>query len=168
MKTSILEEKQLEQELLGLDNFKLLEIANEEIVSYERYETGELKVIGFPNLKHTDVQVKDVMSFGTWLETYKLHPVIKVEGLERVLDYSSNSIHLFYTQEDGLSFNWHTDDVDVLLYVIQGEKLLQFKDEEHLLKAGESAAIPKGTLHRANSRKNTVALSIEVNKEQHK
>lgn len=147
--------------MLGLDNCSLAKLARNEILSYEKYENGELKIIGYLTLNNQDVQVKDVMSFSKWIETYSVYPVIKVEGLERELDLCSNSVHLFYSQQDGLSFNWHTDDVNVLLYVVQGEKLLQFEDEEYHLTEGDSAVIPKGTLHRVNSKCGTIALSIE-------
>jgi mannose-6-phosphate isomerase-like protein (cupin superfamily) len=158
----------LENELLGLDNHTIVSMLRDEILDYEKYESGELKIIGYPGYKNSDIKVKDVMSFSEWVTTNSFYPIIKIEGLERSLDYRSNSIHLFYAQEDSMSFDWHTDDVEVMLYVAQGEKVLQFEDEEYLLKGGDSAVIPRGALHRANSRKNTIALSIEVNTEQHK
>jgi mannose-6-phosphate isomerase-like protein (cupin superfamily) len=139
---------------------KLLNQTKPIIFDYERYESGELKIIGHPDIGNSDVSVRDCMSFGQWLETYKVYPIIKVEGLERILDINSTSIHLFYNQKTSRSFNWHTDEVTVDLLVLRGWKSLQIKNKKIILTHGQTARIPKGHLHRAFSRAGTWALSI--------
>jgi mannose-6-phosphate isomerase-like protein (cupin superfamily) len=135
-------------------------LLKQEIISYDKYESGELKVIGYPGLPNSDISVRDKMSYSQWLESYQTYPIIKVEGLERVLD-SFQSVHLFYNQKSRHSFKWHTDPVDVQLHVIKGTKFLQVKDKNYKLVAGQSARIPKNYLHRAYSIADTWALSIE-------
>ena len=136
-------------------------ILRQEIISYDRYEAAQLKVIGFPGFASTDVIVRDFMSYTEWITTYQQYPIIKVEGLESVIPVS-NTVHLFYNQRSQYSFNWHTDSVNVRLHVVSGFKTLQIQDRTYKLVAGQSARIPKGQLHRAFSTAGTWALSIEI------
>ncbi len=138
---------------------KLLPLLKQEIISYDKYESGELKVIGYLGLPNSDISVKDKMSYSQWLESYQTYPIIKVEGLESILD-SFQSVHLFYNQKSRYSFKWHTDPVDVQLYVLKGTKFLQVKDKNYKLVAGQSARIPKNYLHKAYSIADTWALSV--------
>jgi mannose-6-phosphate isomerase-like protein (cupin superfamily) len=140
---------------------KLLPLLKQEIVSYDKYESGDLKLIGYPGLSNSDISVKDKMSYSQWLESYHLYPIIKVEGLENLIA-NSKSVHLFYNQKSRHSFKWHTDPVNVQLYVIKGTKFLQVRDKSYKLVAGQSARIPKNHLHRAYSVADTWALSIEI------
>jgi mannose-6-phosphate isomerase-like protein (cupin superfamily) len=139
---------------------RLLSLVKPFIFDYARYESGELKIIGHPSIGPKDVAVCDCMSYGKWIETYYQYPIIKVEGLERVLDLNSKSIHLFCNQKTSFSFKWHTDDVDVDLMVLSGNKRLEIKNKKLTLRRGQTARIPKGHLHRAFSSKGTWALSI--------
>jgi mannose-6-phosphate isomerase-like protein (cupin superfamily) len=137
---------------------KLLPLLKQEIISYDKYESGELKVIGYPGLPNSDISVKDKMSYSQWLMSYQAYPIIKVEGLESVIT-GFKSVHLFYNQKSRYSFKWHTDPVDVQLYVIKGTKFLQVKNKNYKLVAGQSARIPKNHLHKAYSIADTWALS---------
>lgn len=143
--------------LITTSNQRLLQLVRNETISYDRYTAGELKVIGFPGFANTDCIVKDKLSYAEWLETYHKYPTIKVEGLcvEKFKD-----VHLFVNTRSAYSFKWHTDTVNVYLYVIKGQKRLQVKNKTYLLQAGQGAFIPKGHLHRAFSKKDTWALSI--------
>jgi hypothetical protein len=138
---------------------KLLPILKQEIVSYDRFEAGHLKVIGFPEFPSSDIIVRDFMSYSQWLMSYKQYPIIKVEGLEHIIP-TAKSVHLFYNQKSRYSFKWHTDSVDVCLHVVKGLKVLQVKNRTYRLVAGQSANIPKNHLHRAYSVAGTWALSI--------
>jgi mannose-6-phosphate isomerase-like protein (cupin superfamily) len=130
-----------------------------EIVSYDKYTTGELKVIGYPGFPNIDCIVKDKLNYVQWLETHHHYSSIKVEGLcvEKFTD-----VHLFVNTRSAYSFKWHKDSVNVYLYVIKGQKRLQVKNKTYLLTAGQGAFIPKGHLHRAFSKKDTWALSIGI------
>ena len=139
---------------------KLLQLLKREITSYDRYESGELRVIGYPGFPNSDINVKYHMSYSQWLESHQSYPIIKVEGLENIVP-GFKSVHLFYNQKSRHSFKWHTDPVDVQLYVIKGTKFLQVKNKNYKLVAGQSARIPKNYLHRAYSIADTWALSIE-------
>ncbi len=143
--------------LITTSNRRLLQLVRDEILSYDRYTTGELKVIGFPGFANTDCTVKDKLSYAEWLDTCQQYSTIKVEGLtvEKFKD-----VHLFVNTRSTYSFKWHKDSVNVYLYVIKGQKRLQVKNKTYLLTAGSGAFIPKGHLHRAFSKKDTWALSI--------
>jgi mannose-6-phosphate isomerase-like protein (cupin superfamily) len=143
--------------LTTTSNQKLLQLVRGEIVSYDKYTTGELKVIGYPGFTNTDCVVKDKLSYADWLSTYSHYSTIKVEGL--TVDKFTD-VHLFVNTRTSYSFKWHTDSVNVYLYVIKGQKRLQVKNKTYLLTAGQGAYIPKGHLHRAFSKKDTWALSI--------
>ncbi len=143
--------------MVTTSNLKLYQKIKKEIISYDRYISGELKVIGYPGFAKTDCVVKDKLSYAQWLENHQCYSTIKVEGLaiEKFTD-----VHLFVNTRSSYSFKWHRDSVNVYLYVIKGQKRLQVKNKTYLLTAGQGAFIPKGQLHRAFSKKDTWALSI--------
>ena len=145
-------------------NSKLYNICRDQIISYDRYQTGELKVIGLPGLLHTDTIVRTKFSYADWVNNHSKYSVIKVEGLETMIDtfrqFNPRDIHLFVSNKTSFSFKWHKDDVNVFLYVIKGYKKLQVKSKTYFLTAGQGALIPKGHLHRAFSKKGTWALSV--------
>lgn len=143
--------------LITTSNRRLFRLVKDELESYSRYDSGELRVIGYPGFANTDCVVKDKLSYSQWLETYHQYPTIKVEGLT-VEKFSD--VHLFVNTKSAYSFKWHADTVNVYLYVIKGQKRLQVKNRTYLLSAGQGAFIPKGQLHRAFSKKGTWALSI--------
>jgi mannose-6-phosphate isomerase-like protein (cupin superfamily) len=143
----------------------LLRLIKQELDSYQKYESGELKVIGLPDLPHIDCVVNQHMSYAVWLNTRTQYPTVKVEGLERTISkffkkFKTQDIHLFVNQKSAFSFKWHYDTVDVFLYVVKGVKKLQVKNKTYILRKGQGALIPKGHLHRAFSLKDTWALSV--------
>lgn len=144
----------------------LLPILKNQILDYNNYEQGLIKVIGFPGYAQEDRRVDQELSYSQWIGNYQSFPVIKVEGLER-LDLKLNlpkvrikNIHLFYNQKFGYSFNWHRDDVNVILAVLQGRKYFQSSLGSKFLYPGSYAVIPKGRAHRVCSNADTWALSI--------
>jgi hypothetical protein len=147
------------------NNVRLLRILKKEIDSYQRYESGELRVIGLPNFSHVDCVVNQHMSYSSWVAFRHSYPTIKVEGLESVVSkhfkkFNPIDVHLFVNQKNAYSFKWHYDKLNVFLYVVKGCKKLQIKNKTYKLTAGQGALIPKGHLHRAFSLKDTWALSI--------
>ena len=99
-----------------LSNKNLYNLLKDQIVSFDKYSSGDLKVIGLPNYKISDAVVKDSFSYIKWIEQYYQHPVIKVEGIETFKQiaekfsiYRPIDIHLFVSQKTSYSFNWHTD-----------------------------------------------------------
>lgn len=140
---------------------ELLPLLKQQIISYDRYESGDLRVIGYPGFSNSDINVKYHMSYAEWLESYQSYPIIKVEGLEDVIK-GFKSVHLFYNQKSRRSFKWHTDPVNVQLHVLKGTKFLQVRNKNYKLVAGQSARITKNHLHRAWSVADTWALSVEV------
>lgn len=143
--------------IVNLSNQALMQLVKHEIVSFDRYNSGELRVIGLPGFSNIDCIVKDKLSYSKWAETCQNFTTIKVEGL---VVGKFNDVHLFVNTRNSYSFKWHTDSVDVYLYVIKGQKKLQVRDKTYLLSAGQGAFIPRGHLHRAFSKKDTWALSI--------
>jgi len=147
-----------------MDTISLLK---EQVIDYQRYEAGQIKMIGHPEYRHSDCQVDTFHSYAEWLKHYTDYPVIKVEGIESLAQikkqfskFPVQNIHLFVSQQFGFSFKWHKDDVNVFLYVIKGQKLLQVRDKTYIINPRQGIIIPKGYLHRARSRADTWALSI--------
>lgn len=145
----------------------LLPILNEQLLAYENYEQGLLKIIGYPGYTDSDCRVCDMMSYSEWIATHQTYSTIKVEGIESINEVrncfnkvSVKNIHLFVNQKYGYSFNWHRDNVNVLLHVLKGKKTVHVLDKVSKLYSGKYVVIPKGHLHRVCSIKDTWALSV--------
>ncbi len=117
---------------------------------------------------------------------YQENMSIKLEGIEKVVDlmaynslfnylekkmsFQGITFHLFFSPESGESFDLHSDDVAVYLYLLAGEKKLRIEMEQGgslqslKLTEGEGTLIQKGYLHQVFPHKvKTVALSIGHN-----
>jgi mannose-6-phosphate isomerase-like protein (cupin superfamily) len=144
-----------------------LSLLKEQLINYQRYEAGQIKMIGHPEYRHSDCRANDFHSYTEWLNCYPDYPVVKVEGIE-TLDqikkqfnkFPIQNIHLFVSQQYGFSFKWHSDNVNVFLYVVKGQKLLQVRNKTYIINPRQGIIIPKGHLHRARSRAETWALSV--------
>jgi mannose-6-phosphate isomerase-like protein (cupin superfamily) len=108
-----------------------------------------------------------MMTYSEWIATYQKYPTIKIEGIESIDEVrncfkkvSIKNIHLFVSQKYGYSFNWHRDDVNVMLCVLKGKKTVHIRDKVSKLHAGQHTIIPNGHLHRVSSIADTWALSI--------
>lgn len=150
------------------DSAKLLiGVLEKEIYSYDRYLNEELKVIGYSDKQHSDTVVSSVMSYSEWVNTAKQYDTIKIEGIETISEilmhfdtFNPKNIHMFYTQRASRSFDWHSDDVNVYLYVLRGTKWVEMEHKKVILEAGDSAVIPAGCMHRVYSETDTLALSV--------
>jgi mannose-6-phosphate isomerase-like protein (cupin superfamily) len=144
----------------------LYKLVRHELTSYERFASGELKVIGLLGYERTDCIVKDKFSYAEWVNAYKQYNTVKVEGIEKTATIKKafnlpvTDIHLFVAQRTSYSFKWHYDEVNVFLFVLRGQKRLRVRNKTYILNPGQGAVIPKRHLHRAFSRKGTWALSI--------
>lgn len=145
---------------------KLYRLLVNEVTSYDRYQSGELKVIGLPGFEHTDCIVKEKLSYAEWIASCKKYAVTKVEGIEKTATIKkqfrlpTKDIHLFVANKTSYSFKWHTDNINVFLFVVKGKKRIQIKNKTHILRPGQGVIIPKGSLHKAFSQKSTWALSV--------
>lgn len=144
-----------------------MKLLQQQIIDYEKYTSGELKVIGLPVALHRDSIVNKHFSYSEWILNHKTQPVIKVEGLEKVKkiktqfkNLSPINIHLFVSQETGHSFKWHKDSLHVYLYVVRGFKIVKIKNKTYKIRSGQGVMIPRGYLHKVFSKKGTWALSI--------
>ena len=133
-------------------------ILAEAITDYNVYESGDSKFIK----DYKDYAVKDAVSYGQWVANYRSFPVVKINGLEKLLPIDSETIHLFVNNESNYSFDWHKDDVDVFLYVVKGKKTVYVEAEVYEVTEGNGIEIPKGHLHKVYSDADTWALSIQV------
>lgn len=145
----------------------LLPFLKKQILDYDSYAQGFTKIIGYSGYPHSDCTVKDQMTYAHWVNTLDTYPVIKLEGLEQFPKLVKHfkylrpqNIHLFASQRNGMSFKWHKDDIDVLLYVVKGYKLVEIRNQRHILRSGQSVYIPKRHLHRVVSKADTWALSV--------
>lgn len=80
---------------------------------------------------------------------------------------SSTNTHLYLTPENGSSFDWHTDDRDVYVYLQKGEKKFQVEESDgyvstYVLRPGSLLFIPYGAKHRAEVSGPSVHLSFGV------
>lgn len=153
---------------LGITNLKILKLIRPLPVSFEAYITGQLKVIGLKHFESADCIVKEQMSYSEWIKTSKQYKTVKVEGLEnKLINPITNlriiDIHLFLNQKSTFSFKWHKDNVNVFLYVVKGFKKVYIKNCKYTVGAGQGVIIPKNSLHKVFSKKNTWALSIGFN-----
>lgn len=146
----------------------MIDILNDEMVSFFRYENNQIIYIDKNGKDH---KVKDKMTFGEWIKIHKEVSNIKIEGLEDKLfhskilkdfklDHSVNSVHLFYNQHGGFSFPEHTDDTNVILYIVKGLKKVYVDGNPILIKEKQIISIPKGVKHKVDSSPDTWALSI--------
>lgn len=146
---------------------KLHRIVRNEIVSYDRFVNGDIKVIGLPDHPYSDCVVKTQFSFSEWIGTQDRWPVVKVERIESLVPirkilkrFKPIDVHLFVSQKTGYSFKWHRDYVNVMLLVLKGSKKVFIKNKVYNLNSGDFVYIPKRSLHKVLSKKDTWALSI--------
>ena len=142
----------------------MIELLKSEIESYDRYQNNQIFYI---DENGKDFSVKDSFSYSQWLKKIIEYSTIKVEGLENnhfitsnFLRFKINSIHLFYKNKKGFSFNWHKDDTNVYLYVIGGRKKVFIEDNIYWVGNGDGVHIKKGQKHKVESDDQTWALSI--------
>lgn len=95
------------------------------------------------------VQIKLAESFDT----------IKVEGIEKLCNFTEGTIHAFRYWEGSPSFGVHTDPVDVLLHVSAGQKTIEINGVIRDLDEGDFWHIPADTPHRALNNKEGLMFS---------
>lgn len=145
----------------------LLDVIKNEIYSYDRFINGQLKVIGLPEAPKTDSVVSEHFTYGEWIDAVDKYPVVKVEGLEDIsflVEYFHHvnpvDIHLFVSNKEGYSFDWHEDYVDVYLFVVEGVKKVYMPSGMSTITNHQGVYIPKRELHRVWSKEGTWALSV--------
>jgi mannose-6-phosphate isomerase-like protein (cupin superfamily) len=149
-------------------NRVLYKIVKDEIISFDRYNSGQLLALDrstLPGFISWNAKVK--FTYSEWIKKLNSFTVIKVEGLEDNKDivkhfkqFKIKDIHLFNSVKTDYSFGWHHDNVSVYLYVLKGKKRVSIKNKTFVIKAGQGIVIPKGHRHRVFNYKNTWALSI--------
>ena len=87
------------------------------------------------------------------------HDTLKVEGIELLCGWEHGTIHAFRYWKDSPSFPEHTDPVDVIIEVQEGEKFIEIDGKMNNLVKGESISIPANTTHRALNEKEGLMLS---------
>ncbi len=141
----------------------------DEILSFERFINGQTIVIDRSTGRMLSWRAKDKTTYKEYVSNLKTYSAIKVEGLEEnkkltnhFKKYKIKDIHLFYSPKTSYSFGWHSDTVNVVLYVLAGKKRLHIRNKTYTLGPGEFAVIPKNNMHRVFNYKNTWALSIGI------
>ncbi len=148
-----------------------IEVLTKEIESYDRYNDEQVKFI--ENGK--DYTSKEKLSYIEWLEKWKEHSHVKVEGIDYhklnlnisdIADKEIKNTHLFVCNKNGKSFKPHSDKLNVFLYVIKGKKEIFFYDESkevvdsEIVEEGKGIFIYAGEIHSVKSDNHTWALSI--------
>jgi mannose-6-phosphate isomerase-like protein (cupin superfamily) len=86
---------------------------------------------------------------------------VKVEGLETYFtEYLDSTVHCYVSPKGAVSFDEHTDPVDVEIKCIAGTKTIAVNGIEHAIAQGQSLMIPKHTPHRATNKHSSTMLSI--------
>jgi mannose-6-phosphate isomerase-like protein (cupin superfamily) len=107
-------------------------------------------------------------------EMYNLGSTIIVKNLESFNPTIVNkcnelgdviNLHMYLCKDDGsVSFDFHSDDSDVLIHLLYGSKKFELKEEGVIksitLSAGDEIFIKKGTSHRAISLSASCLLSF--------
>lgn len=117
-----------------------------------------------------DWAVRTKLTYSDWCRKINSYDGYKVEGLERnrkilhrvrsVVKRKIKDIHLFVNTNGGYSFGWHSDTVEVYLFVLSGEKTVKLRNKQMKIRAGQYAYIPRGALHTVTSKPNTIAISV--------
>ncbi len=84
---------------------------------------------------------------------------IKVEQFEKPLGVNNGTVHVFYNQENGASFDVHTDPIDVIIECVEGIKVMEVEGKEISLSKNETLFIEAGTPHRALNYEKALMLS---------
>ena len=110
------------------------------------------------------------MSYAEWIQSYTQFSNIKINGLEsnpklmrrfsHQFNKTAKDCHLFINQLGGQSFDWHRDELDVILLVVKGRKRVYTNKGAVSLCKGKSTYIPAGRMHKVVSIPGTVALSF--------
>lgn len=137
------------------------------------YEQGMVKVIGEDGLQITLGNVGDYMKSRGKKQT------IKIEGIERlnrelydavnrasrgVLHDGPVSCHCFIAEQGSPSFPDHMDPDGVMIYVVEGTKLMVINNEQHWLRKGSTLTMKPNVVHRAENREGSIMLSIGFEK----
>lgn len=72
--------------------------------------------------------------------------------------------HIYRAYSNSDSFKLHTDPDDVLLKMLEGQKIFEIDGKETILKQGEEIFIPANTPHRAINTNDSLMLSIGFEK----
>jgi mannose-6-phosphate isomerase-like protein (cupin superfamily) len=87
---------------------------------------------------------------------------IKVEQAEKLFEYNNGTIHIFYNDINGPSFEEHADPVDVLIECLDGTKIMEVDGTTVILQPNQSVLIPAGTKHRALNNKKALMISYGI------
>ena len=107
---------------------------------------------------YIDIDGKDVRIVSDTYEEYfakvqiklaEQFDTLKVEGIERLVDWNEGTIHAFRYWSGSPSFPEHTDPVEVILEVKEGSKLMEVNGQEVILEEGDIWPIFANTPHRA-------------------
>lgn len=150
------------------ENLKLLRLVKDEIVSFTRYNEGQLIALDRNHKsKFRTWNAKEKFSYIQWVDLVNSFTAVKVEGLEDnqflmrcFKKLNIKDIHLFHSFRTDYSFGWHHDTIDVYLYVLKGKKRINIKNKTLTLYSGQGIFIPKGYKHKVFNYKNTWALSL--------
>jgi len=74
----------------------------------------------------------------------------------------SESVHCFFSPKGAASFPYHTDDVDLQIFCIEGIKEFDVDGVRHKLTQWQLVDVAKGVRHRGINNHCSITLSIQV------
>lgn len=93
----------------------------------------------------------------------KLSPLLHRVAMtiaSRLGHFGPVSCHLFKSPKEARSFSLHTDPDTVVLYMVEGRKIIESPTASFTLNAGDYLIIPAGVKHRADNIEDSLMLSF--------
>lgn len=79
---------------------------------------------------------------------------------ERLEHFGPITCHLFKSPKEARSFSLHTDPDTVVLFMVEGRKIIESPTVSFTLNAGDYLIIPAGVKHRADNIEDSLMLSF--------
>jgi len=128
------------------------------LLTEECFDNHDVSYIDEDGNQHYIEQTDFISYVGTVARLLSESRTMKVEQIETLL-FVKGTVHAFYNQKNGASFDVHTDPVDVFIECLAGKKIMEVDGKEVVLEKGDTVLIPSGTPHRALNYEKALMLS---------
>jgi mannose-6-phosphate isomerase-like protein (cupin superfamily) len=137
--------------MLNLPEYKFTyDDFNEYVLSERAFEKGCTFHIGSDG-KDRRIDTSDYPSYLAQVQVLlaQARDTLKVECFDSVIGFVEGTVHVYRYWRDSPSFAEHVDDVDVIIQVKDGWKIMEMDGFVFNIPAGNTMYIPKGNPHRA-------------------
>ena len=98
------------------------------------------------------------------IETYNSHYGHFCQTLKKLFNAKKIDCHIYFGKKNSLSFNFHKDTMDVLIYCLNGQKNIKLKKRTISLNTDDWIYIPRNTNHKAEYVADSTTLSFGIYK----